>query len=377
MTPPGSTDVTSEQVLGALRAIQDPDLGKDIVTLDFVKDLAIQNGKVSFRIELTTPACPVKEQFRTQAEELVGTLPGVASVSVKMGATVAANNPLLASNKVEGIKNILAVSSGKGGVGKSTVAVNLSIALAQTGASVGILDADVYGPNVPIMLGLSGKPAIRGQKIQPFEAHGTRVMSMGFLVQDDQPVIWRGPMLHGAIRQFLFDVEWGEIDYLVVDLPPGTGDAQLSLAQQSQLMGSVVVTTPQDVSVLDVRRAIGMFKQVNVPVLGIIENMSGLLLSGRVGGDTLELDGVDKRITVNQDGSFQAELPVFGNGGGDKIAREFEIPLLGRIPLDPRVRSGGDEGRPVTVAAPASTVSSRFRDIAGQLAARVSTVNLS
>ena len=274
----------------------------------------------------------------------------------------------------------MAVSSGKGGVGKSTVAVNLACALSASGARVGILDADVYGPNVPIMLGLSGKPNGENGKIIPFDYHGMKVMSMAFLVAEDQPVIWRGPMLHGAVKQFLFDVLWGELDYLVVDLPPGTGDAQLSLAQQSHLMGAIIVTTPQDVSVLDVRKAISMFQQVNVPIIGVIENMAAMSLRGSVDGqvNSLTIEGPDGAVqaTLEADGNFSVELPIFGAGGGDAIAERFGVPLLGRVPLDPAVRAGGDAGKPVTVEQPDSIAAQRLREVAGQLAMRVSTLNL-
>ncbi|MBM3962633.1 MAG: Mrp/NBP35 family ATP-binding protein, partial [Planctomycetes bacterium] len=266
---------TEAAVLDALRAVQDPDLHQDIVTLGFIKDLRICGDQVAFQIELTTPACPVKDLMKGQAERAVKALPGVASVAIEMTARVTASRPVLGNKGViPGVKNVVAVSSGKGGVGKSTVAVNLACALRQTGARVGILDADVYGPNVPLMLGVSGQPAVVDKKIVPFERHGLQVMSMALLVADDQPVIWRGPMLHSAVRQFLFDVAWHDLDYLVVDLPPGTGDAQLSLSQQAHLMGAVIVTTPQDVSVLDVKKAIRMFQTVNVPILGVVENMA-------------------------------------------------------------------------------------------------------
>ncbi|MCA8950642.1 MAG: Mrp/NBP35 family ATP-binding protein, partial [Planctomycetes bacterium] len=255
-----AADLTETAVLQALTAVQDPDLHRDIVALGFVKDLKICGGQVAFAIELTTPACPVKDLMKSQAEAAVRALPGVQSVEIAMTAQVTASRPLLGDKgTIPGVKNVLAVSSGKGGVGKSTVAVNLACALRQSGAKVGILDADVYGPNVPLMLGLKGQPEVVDKKIVPFERHGLQVISMALLVAEDQPVIWRGPMLHSAVRQFLFDVAWRDLDYLVVDLPPGTGDAQLSLSQQAHLMGAIIVTTPQDVSVLDVKKAIRMF----------------------------------------------------------------------------------------------------------------------
>ncbi len=375
--------VTEAQVLDALRKIQDPDLGRDIVSLDFVKNLNIEGGNVSFTIELTTPACPVKEMFKTQATEHVSAIEGVESVTVEMTAKVAASNPFDAQKAIPGIKNIVAVSSGKGGVGKSTVAVNLACALAQTGASVGIMDADVHGPNIPLMLGASGNPEIVDQKIQPKTAHGLKLMSIALLVDEDKPVIWRGPMLHSAIKQFLTDVAWGELDYLVVDLPPGTGDAQLSLAQQAHLMGAVIVTTPQDVSVLDVKKAVNMFTQVKVPVLGVVENMAGLSVSGSVScageGSTVTIAGPDgpQEAKTDAQGKFECVLDVFGSGGGDLIAEKFGLPVLGRIPLDPAVRKGGDSGLPVTIGQPESMIADRFAQIAGQLAMQVSKANLS
>jgi ATP-binding protein involved in chromosome partitioning len=344
---------TEAAVLDALRAVQDPDLHQDIVTLGFVKDLRICGDQVAFQIELTTPACPVKDLMKAQAERAVKALPGVASVAIEMTARVTASRPVLGNKGViPGVKNVVAVSSGKGGVGKSTVAVNLACALRQTGARVGILDADVYGPNVPLMLGVTGQPAVVDKKIVPFERHGLQVMSMALLVAEDQPVIWRGPMLHSAVRQFLFDVAWHDLDYLVVDLPPGTGDAQLSLSQQAHLMGAVIVTTPQDVSVLDVKKAIRMFQTVNVPILGVVENMAWFSPPGS-----------------------SERYHLFGQGGGAKIEREFGVPLLGQIPIEIAVREGGDGGNPIVVAAPASASAKAMTEIAGKVAQRISILN--
>ncbi len=340
-------------VLAALRAVRDPDLGRDIVALGFVKNLRICDGTVAFAIELTTPACPVKDLMKAEAERAVRKLPGVRGVAVEMTARVTASRPVLGDKgTIPGVKNVVAVSSGKGGVGKSTVAVNLACALQQAGAKVGILDADVYGPNVPIMLGLHGQPEVHDKKIQPFVQYGMQVMSMALLVAEDQPVIWRGPMLHSAVRQFLFDVAWHDLDYLVVDLPPGTGDAQLSLSQQAHLMGSVIVTTPQDVSVLDVKKAIRMFQTVKVPILGVVENMAWFTPPGQTERHYL-----------------------FGQGGGARIEREFGVPLLAQIPIEMAVREGGDNGRPVVIAAPESSVAAAFRDLAGKVAQRISILN--
>jgi ATP-binding protein involved in chromosome partitioning len=291
--------------------------------------------------------------MKSQAERAVRKVPGVQEVAVEMTARVTASRPVLGDKgTIPGVKNVIAVSSGKGGVGKSTVAVNLACALRRTGARVGILDADVYGPNVPLMLGAKGQPEVVNKKIVPFERHGLQVMSMALLVAEDQPVIWRGPMLHSAVRQFLFDVAWTDLDYLVVDLPPGTGDAQLSLSQQAHLMGAVIVTTPQDVSVLDVKKAIRMFQTVNVPILGVVENMAWFTPPGHT-----------------------ERYYLFGQGGGAKIEKEFGVPLLGQIPLEIPVREGGDNGVPITVANPESAAARAMAEIAGKVAQRVSILN--
>ncbi|HEX8853117.1 MAG TPA: P-loop NTPase, partial [Pyrinomonadaceae bacterium] len=267
--------VTESEVYGALAQVKDPDLHKDIVTLGFIKDLKIEGGDVSFRVVLTTPACPVREQLEGQAREVVAALPGVTSVGVTMDAEVPKGRGLGEKLSVPGIKNIVAVSSGKGGVGKSTVAVNLAVSLARDGARVGLMDADVYGPNVPQMLGAGdARPTVNVNKLVPIEAHGLKLMSMAILKPGDEPMIVRGPILHGLVRQFLQDVQWGELDYLVIDMPPGTGDVQLSLSQLVPVQGAVLVTTPQEVAVSDVRRALRMFETVNVPILGVVENMS-------------------------------------------------------------------------------------------------------
>ncbi len=269
------SQITKEIILDSLKQIIDPDLRKDIVTLGFVRDVAIEGGDVSFRIVLTTPACPVKEQMETDAHTIVSALEGVTSVKVTMDAEVPQGRGIANNVAIPGVKNIIAISSGKGGVGKSTVAVNLAVALAQNGAKVGIMDADVYGPNVPLMLGTGyDQPEVVGGQLKPIEAYGVKMISMAVLVPPDKPMILRGPMLHGVVRQFLTDVNWGELDYLIVDMPPGTGDVQLSLAQLVPVQGAVLVTTPQEVSLSDVRRAVKMIEQVAVPVLGVIENMS-------------------------------------------------------------------------------------------------------
>jgi len=341
--------VTDEQVLAALRTIQDPDLHKDIVTLGFVKDVRIEGGEVDFTIELTTPACPVKDIMKAQAEKAVSAIPGVAAARARMTAEVRARGGM-GRQAVPGIRNIVAVGAGKGGVGKSTTAVNLAVALAQSGARVGLMDTDVYGPNVPQMLGIRQPPEVSAeQKIIPPQAHGIKAISMGMLVPEDKPVIWRGPMLHSAVQQFMRDVVWGELDYLVVDLPPGTGDVSLSMAQSVPVAGAVVVTTPQGVSVSDVKKAVGMFRQLNIPLLGVMENMSFFVC-----------------------GHCSQRTDIFGSGGGERMAQEMGIPFLGGVPIDTRVRSGGDEGMPIVVAAPDSPAAVAFLEVAGKVAAQIS-----
>jgi ATP-binding protein involved in chromosome partitioning len=344
------SQVNEQDVLGALRQIKDPDLHKDIVTLGFIRDLRINNGDVSFRIVLTTPACPVKAEMESAARDLVGSLPGVSAVSVTMDAEVPKGRGLGEKVAVEGVRNIVAVSSGKGGVGKSTVAVNVAVSLAQNGARVGLMDADVYGPNVPIMLGTSdARPEVDVNKLIPIEAFGVRLMSMALLQPGDKPMIVRGPILHGLVKQFLSDVKWGELDYLIVDMPPGTGDVQLSLAQLVPVQGAVLVTTPQDVAIADVRRALRMFETVAIPVLGIVENMSYFIAP-------------DTGTRYN----------IFGEGGGRKLAEMYGVPFLGAVPLGIEVREGGDRGYPVVVSKPDSPQAVAFRQVAEEIARQVS-----
>jgi ATP-binding protein involved in chromosome partitioning len=344
------SQLTEQLILDALRQIQDPDLHKDIVTLGFIKDLKIDGGNVSFRIVLTTPACPVKEEMEGAAKELVSALPGVQSVSVKMDAEVPKGRGIGEKVTVPGVRNIIAVSSGKGGVGKSTVAVNVAVSLALDGARVGLMDADVYGPNVPIMLGASdARPEVDVNKLIPIEAFGVRIMSMAFLQPGDKPMIVRGPILHGLVKQFLSDVKWGELDYLIVDMPPGTGDVQLSLAQLVPVQGAVLVTTPQDVAIADVRRALRMFETVAVPVLGVVENMSYFIAPD----------------TGNR-------YDIFGEGGGEKLAAMYGVPFLGSIPLGIGVREGGDKGVPIVVSQPESPQAIAFRRVAEEVARQVS-----
>jgi ATP-binding protein involved in chromosome partitioning len=344
------SQVTEQSVMSALSQIQDPDLHKDIVALGFIRDLKIEGGEVSFRIVLTTPACPVKEQMETQARDLVGRIPGVTSVNVRMDAEVPQGRGLGDKISVPGVRNIIAVSSGKGGVGKSTVAVNLAVSLALDGARVGLMDADVYGPNVPLMLGVgNARPEIEGNKLVPIEAYGVRLMSMAVLKPGDEPLIVRGPILHGLVKQFLSDVRWGELDYLIVDMPPGTGDVQLSLAQLVPVQGAVLVTTPQEVAVADVRRALRMFETVAVPILGVVENMSYFIAP-----DT------------------GTRYDIFGAGGGERLAAQYHVPYLGAVPLGLDVREGGDRGLPVVVGQPDSAQAQAFRKVAEEVARQVS-----
>ena len=343
--------VTEEQVLEALRKIEDPDLHQDIVSLGFVKDIRICEGSVALEIVLTTPACPVKEKMQAEARERVSSIPGVSQVDVKMSAEVRTHKGLDAT-ALKGVKNIVAVGSGKGGVGKSTVAANLAVAFAMEGAKVGLLDADIYGPSIPMMMGKEGETTIRENLIQPKFAHGLKFMSMGFFAQGDQPLIWRGPMAHRALEQCLMEVEWGDLDYLFVDLPPGTGDVHLTLVQTVPLTGAVIVSTPQDVGLMISMKTLRMLQQTNVRLLGIVENMSYHVCS-----------------------HCQAREDIFGHGGAKKASEKLEIPFLGEIPLDTAIRIRADQGTPIVIAEPASASAKIYREIARNLAAQISIAN--
>jgi ATP-binding protein involved in chromosome partitioning len=340
-----------DAVLNALRVVVDPDLRRDIVSLGFVKNLAIENARVTFTIELTTPACPVKDQLRDQAVAAVRALPGVADVEVQMTANVrSVSAPETGRTPIPGAKNVIAVGAGKGGVGKTTVSVNLALALAKCGSRVGILDGDIYGPNVPIMLGLNNSQlSTDGKQIVPAEAHGIQVVSMGFLTGDDAPVIWRGPMLHGAIQQFFRDVAWTDLDYLIVDMPPGTGDVALSLSQTVPVAGAILVTTPQQVSLADTRRAIRMYQKLNIPPIGVVENMSYYACP-----------------------NCHHEAEIFGHGGGEALAASMEVPFLGRLPVYQPIREGSDTGVPLIVREPGSPAARSFMTIAERTAAQIS-----
>lgn len=346
------TSISKEAILQALGTVQEPDLGQDLVTLNMVRNLEIEGGAVSFTVMLTTPACPFRAKLERDSKEAVMKIDGVTSVTVKMDSDVPNDGRMRGLVKTP-IRNAIAVGSGKGGVGKSTVAVNIAVALAQSGARVGLMDADIYGPNTPTMLGVEKLPQPQGQRLIPAEAYGVKMISMGLLVKPGQPLIWRGPMLNSAIRQFLGDVEWGELDYLIVDLPPGTGDASLSLAQSLPLSGAVIVTLPQLVSLEDAGRGLNMFKTLEVPILGIVENMSYLELP----------DGT--------------HMDIFGTGGGEHLAQMTSTPFLGKVPMDQNVRIGGDTGKPIIVSHPDSPVAKALRDISEDLAAKVSVAALS
>jgi ATP-binding protein involved in chromosome partitioning len=348
--------VTPENVKAALSTVMDPDLHQDIVSLNMISDIKVSGSKVSFTLTLTTPACPVKEIIEGQCREVVKALPGITEVEMDSKASVAGQRRVAGGKEpIEGIKHIIAITSGKGGVGKSTVAVNLAVSLAQLGAKVGLLDADVTGPNVPIMLGLTDyqPTASKDQRIMPAQNYGVKCMSMAFFVKQDDAIIWRGPMLDKAIRQFLRDVDWGELDYLLVDMPPGTSDAQLTLVQATQLSGGIIVTTPQDVALLDGRKGLAMFERMQVPILGFVENMSYF-----------------------QPPNSSERFEIFGHGGGKRLAEECQVPFLGEVPLDQNIRQGGDNGKPITASDASNPMSQVFLEIAKQVAAQVSIHSL-
>ncbi len=343
--------ISENQILEALSRVKDPELGKDLVSLNMIKDISIIDDIVQFTLVLTTPACPLRNQMESEARNAVMAISGVKKVEIKVDSKVP--RPIAKPEMLElPIKHIIAVGSGKGGVGKSTVAVNLAVALAQSGAQVGLLDADIYGPNIPKMMGITALPQQKDQKLVPAQAYGVKVMSTGFLVQKDQPLIWRGPLLHSIIKQFLSDVLWGELDYLVIDLPPGTGDVQLSLSQVISVSGGIIVTMPQQVSMDDAARALVMFKKLGIPVLGVVENMSYLKLP---------------------DGS---QMSIFGTGGGKMLAESNCVPFLGTIEIYPSIREGGDDGRPIMILEPKSQPALDFRRIAGEMAAQLSIKTL-
>ncbi|GET39586.1 Mrp/NBP35 family ATP-binding protein [Microseira wollei] len=352
-----TVDVTS--VLDVLRPVQDPELRKSLVELNMIRNVKIDGGNVSFTLVLTTPACPLREFIVEDCQKAVRQLPGITDVVVDVTAETPKQKDLPNRQGIPGVKNIIAISSGKGGVGKTTVAVNVAVALANSGAKVGMLDADIYGPNVPTMLGLENAQVMvqqgaAGEVLEPAFNHGVKMVSMGFLIDKDQPVIWRGPMLNGIIRQFLYQVQWGELDYLVVDLPPGTGDAQLTLIQAVPMAGAAIVTTPQNVALLDARKGLKMFQQLGVPVLGIVENMSYFIPPDMP----------------------ERHYDIFGSGGGEKTSKELGVPLLGCVPLEIPVRQGGDVGVPIVIGQPESASAKALKEIAFRIAGKVSVAAL-
>jgi ATP-binding protein involved in chromosome partitioning len=337
-----TASISNETILAALSKVQDPELHKDLVTLNMIRDLEVKGDVISFSIVLTTPACPLKASIEKAARTAVLDVAGVKTVNIKMDSNVPGDGRLRGMMQLP-VRNAIAIASGKGGVGKSTISANLAVALAQSGACVGLMDADIYGPNIPTMMGVHEIPGTKENKLLPADAYGVKLMSMGFLVKPGQPLIWRGPMLNSAIKQFLSDVEWGELDYLIIDLPPGTGDVPLSLAQSLPLSGVVIVTLPQAVSIEDASRGLEMFRTLEVPIIGVIENMRG---------------------------------EFFGSGGGEDLARVAKVPFLGAVPMEQSVRVGGDTGEPVVASRPDSKAALALKSIAEQVAARISVTAL-
>jgi len=340
--------VTEEAVLDALRSVVDPDLRRDIVSLGFVKNLVVDNGNVSLTIELTTPACPVKEELHNLAVESIRAMPGVGKIEIEMTAQVRKRHD--PSEMLPGVRHAIAIASGKGGVGKSTVTINLAVALAETGARVGLMDADVYGPSIPMMMGVPDeRPLTSAEKIIPIERYGIKMMSLGFLLEEGQAVLWRGPMVAGTIKQLLADVDWGDLDYLLIDLPPGTGDAPMSLAQLAPLTGVVIVTTPHQVAANIAGKSVHLFRRLNTPVLGVVENMAGFACPSC--GDVTR---------------------IFSGMTGEELAAKIGVPFLGSVPLDPMVSKASEDGVPSLLAYPERVQATEFRAIAGRLAAQAS-----
>jgi len=346
------SDTTESAIREALTHVLDPEIGKDLVTLDMVKGIELSGGTAKVTIELTTPACPMKSKIEADVRAAVIAVEGVSAVEVDLTARV--RGAATPESPIPGVRNSIAIASGKGGVGKSTVAANLAVALVAEGASVGLLDCDIYGPSIPRMTGTEAvRPTVDDRGFQPVLRHGIKLMSIGYMIPPGEAVVWRGPLIHKAVQQFLTDVVWGDLDYLIIDLPPGTGDAQLSLTQTIPLTGAVLVTTPQEMSLIDVRRGAGMFAKVSVPLLGVVENMSGFVCP-----------------------HCQEVSDIFARGGGKKVAQELDIPFLGEVPIDPVVREGSDDGTPSVATHPDSASSQAFREVARLMAGRVSQLNV-
>jgi ATP-binding protein involved in chromosome partitioning len=349
---PTASAVSRDDVIAALATVRDPELHRDIVSLNMVKELEIDGGAVRLKVELTTPACPLKDAIEQDVRQALGRVPGVTAVTVEWDARVQASVPREGQQPIDGVRNIIAVASNKGGVGKSTIAANLAVALARTGARVGIVDADITGPNLPTMFGLAhGLQSQSREGLRPIERYGVQVVSLGFLLPKGTPIVWRGPMIGSGVRQLLRDVPWEDLDYLIVDLPPGTSDASMSLAQDVPVAGVVIVSTPQDVSIEDAMKAVAMFEKLNVPVFGMVENMSYFIAP-----DTGK------------------QYDIFGHGGAQKAAEELGIDFLGEIPIEPAVREGADSGIPVVFGHPESTSAKAIERIAGNVAARISVL---
>ena len=347
-------EITQASVLEALSKVMDPELGKDLVTLNMIKDIRIDGAKITFRLVLTTPACPLRKELTENSKNAVLAVPGVKEVVVERTAEVPSARKLPDKEPIPKVKNTIAVASGKGGVGKSTVAVNLALALSKSGAKVGLLDTDIYGPSIPMMMGIHKQlQTTQDKKILPISNYGIKLMSVGFMLDEEMPLVWRGPMVMQIVKQFLTGVAWGDLDYLVIDLPPGTGDAQLTLVQTIPLTGAVVVTTPQDVALIDARRAIKMFHEVKVPLLGIIENMSYF-----------------------QCPHCGEKTEIFSHGGGEKTSQRYNVPLLGKIPIDTGIREGGDSGKPIVIFNPSSPQTEAFIKISEAVASKISMLDI-
>ncbi|HYP42495.1 MAG TPA: Mrp/NBP35 family ATP-binding protein [Candidatus Nitrosocosmicus sp.] len=343
--------VTVDQVITALKSVKDPEIHKDIVSMGMIKDISINDDKLAFTLELTTPACPFNSEIEQDVRNSISTL-GIKNLDLKVTARVVEGRSISMDQLLPNVKNIVAVASGKGGVGKTTVSVNLALALAKTGAKVGILDADIYGPSVPLMLGLKESPEVFDNKIQPPITENVKVMSMGFFYEQSQQAgIYRGPIISGIVKQFITDVNWEELDYLIIDLPPGTGDAPLTMAQTIPITGILIVTTPQDVAMNVAVKSIGMFNKLNIPIIGVIENMS-----------YLDCPNCHEKINI------------FGKGGGQRISEQFNIPFIGEIPLTPQIMQGSDSGKSIIISEPESEYSQAFYKIAGIAAGRISVV---